>query len=57
MQREQDGPGKGLAIVGEKGRELIFGKDGVTDVTRTASLVNWVTAGNGFIPNKETKCC
>lgn len=47
--------GKGLAIVGEKGRELIFGQDGVSMSPGTASLVNLGRGGQRIISNKETE--
>lgn len=47
---------RGLAVVGEKGRELVIGKDGQMALTPgTASLVNMGGGGQRIIPNKETE--
>lgn len=47
---------KGLAMVGERGRELILGPDGSVALTpSTASLVNLGRGGHRIIPNAETE--
>lgn len=46
----------GLAVVGEKGRELILGPDGSIALSpSTASLVNMGRGGHRIIPNRETE--
>jgi hypothetical protein len=47
---------RGLAVVGEKGRELMVGPDGSLAMTpSTASLVNLGRGGQRIIPNRETE--